>query len=149
VGVINGPRNTIASLDRYQGYLDALRERGMPLIPELVAEGEFSDTTGYLAMKRLLPNCPDAVFVASDAMAFAAMRAIQEAGLRIPEDIAVVGFDDIPAAANSKPALTTVRQPIQRTGSVAAEMLIDMIEHPDPQPRRIVLPTELVIRSSC
>jgi LacI family transcriptional regulator len=149
VGVINGPRNTIASQDRYQGYLDALRERGMPLIPELVAEGEFSDTTGYLAMKRLLPHCPDAVFVASDAMAFAAMRAIQEAGLRIPEDIAVVGFDDIPAAANSKPPLTTVRQPIQRTGSVAAEMLVDMIEHPDPQPRRIVLPTELVIRSSC
>jgi LacI family transcriptional regulator len=149
VGVINGPHNTIASLDRYQGYLDALRERGVTLIPELVAEGEFSDTTGYLAMKRLLPHCPDAVFVASDAMAFAAMRAIQEAGLRIPEDIAVVGFDDLPAAANSSPPLTTVRQPIQRTGSIAAEMLVDMIEHPDPLPRRIVLPTELVYRSSC
>jgi LacI family transcriptional regulator len=82
-------------------------------------------------------------------MAFGCMRAIQEAGLRIPEDIAVVGFDDIPAAAITKPPLTTVRQPIQRTGSIAAEMLIDMIEHPDPQPRHIVLPTELVIRSSC
>jgi len=149
VGVINGPPNSIASLDRYQGYLDAMRERGLPLNPNLVTEGEFSDTTGYLAMKRLLPHRPDAVFVASDAMAFAAMRAIQEAGLRIPEDIAVLGFDDIPAAANSKPPLTTVRQPIQRTGSIAAEVLVDMIEHPDPQPRRIVLPTELVIRSSC
>ncbi len=149
VAVINGPHDTIASLDRYQGYLDALRERGIPLIPELVAEGEFSDTTGYLAMKHLLPHCPDAVFVASDAMAFAAMRAIQEAGLRIPEDVAVVGFDDIPAAATSKPPLTTVRQPIQRTGSIAAELLVDMIEHPDPFPRRIVLPTELVFRSSC
>lgn len=149
VGVINGPRNTIASQDRYQGYLDALRERGLPVIPDLVAEGEFSDTTGYLAMKRLLPHCPDAVFVASDAMAFAAMRAIHEAGLRIPEDIAVVGFDDIPSAATSKPSLTTVRQPIQRTGSIAAELLVDMIEHPDPQTRRVVLPTELVIRSSC
>ena len=149
VGVINGPRNTIASQDRYQGYLDALRERGLSLIPELVAEGEYSDITGYLAMKRLLPHCPDAVFAVSDAMAIAAMRAIQEAGLCIPEDIAVVGFDDIPAAANSNPPLTTVRQPIQRTGSIAAEMLVDMIEHPDPQPRHIVLPTELVIRSSC
>lgn len=149
VGVINGPHNTIASQDRYQGYQDAMRERGVPLIPELVAEGEFSDTTGYLAMKQLLPHCPDAVFAASDAMAFAAMRAIQEAGLRIPEDIAIVGFDDLPAAANSKPPLTTVRQPIQRTGSIAAEMLVDMIEHPDPHPRRIVLPTELVYRSSC
>lgn len=149
VAVINGPRNTIASQDRYQGFLDALKERGLPLIPELVAEGEFSDTTGYLAMKCLLQHSPDAVFAASDAMAFAAMRAIQEAGLRIPEDIAVVGFDDIPPAANSKPPLTTVRQPIQRTGSLAAELLIDIIEHPDPQPRRVVLPTELVIRSSC
>lgn len=149
VGVINGPSNTIASQDRYQGYLDAMRERGVPIIPELVAEGEFSDTTGYLAMKGLLPHNPEAVFAASDAMAFAAMRAIHEAGLRIPEDIAMVGFDDIPAAANSNPPLTTVRQPIQRTGSIAAEVLVDMIEHPDPLPRRIVLPTELIIRSSC
>ena len=149
VAMITGPQNTVGGRDRYQGYQDALRERGLPLIPELVAVGEYSDPSGYLAMKRLLPHRPDAVFAASDAMAFAAMRAIQEAGLRIPEDIAVVGFDDIPAAATSQPSLTTVRQPIQRTGSLAAEMLIDMIEHPDPQPRRIVLPTELVIRSSC
>ncbi len=118
-------------------------------MPELVAEGEFSDVSGYLAMKRLLVHRPDAVFVASDAMAIAAIRAIQELGLRVPEDVAVVGFDDIPPAATSQPPLTTVRQPIQRTGSVAAEMLIDLIEHPDPQPRRIVLPTELVIRASC
>lgn len=149
VGIINGPHNTIAGVDRYQGYLDALHERGVQLMPELVAEGEFSDMSGYLAMKRLLAHHPDAVFVASDAMAIAAIRAIQELGLRVPEDIAVVGFDDIPTAATSKPPLTTVRQPIQRTGSVAAEMLIDLIEHPDPQPRRIVLPTELVIRASC
>ena len=149
VGVINGPHNTIAGVDRYQGYLDALHERGVPLTPDLVTEGEFSDMSGYLAMKRLLLHHPDAVFVASDAMAIAAMRAIQEMGLRVPEDIAVVGFDDIPPATTSKPPLTTVRQPIQRTGSVAAEMLIDLIEHPDPQPRRIVLPTELVIRTSC
>ncbi len=149
VAVINGPRNMIAGVDRYQGYQDALRERGLRLQPELVTEGEFSDLSGYLAMKRLLPQRPDAVFVASDAMAFAAMRAIHEAGLCIPEDIAVVGFDDIPAAATSKPPLTTVRQPIVRTGAIAAEMLIDIIEHPDDQPRRIVLPTELVIRDSC
>jgi LacI family transcriptional regulator len=149
VAMITGPRNAIASRDRSQGYQDALRERGLPLQPELVAEGNFSDISGYLAMKQLLPQRPDAVFVASDAMAFAAMRAIQEAGLRIPEDIAVVGFDDIPNAANSKPPLTTVRQPIQKTGSVAAEMLIERIEHPETRSCRIVLPTELVIRESC
>jgi LacI family transcriptional regulator len=149
IGIINGPRKMIAGIDRYQGYQDALRERGMHTLPEMAVEGEFTDISGYLAMKRLLPQRPDAVFVASDAMAFAAMRAIQEAGLRIPDDIAVVGFDDIPAAATSNPTLTTVRQPILRTGSVAAEMLIERIEHPDSQPCRIVLPTELVIRASC
>ncbi len=149
VGIINGPLNTVVAAERYQGYQEALRERGVPLLPELAIEGEFSDMSGYLAMKNLLSHRPDAVFVSSDAMAFGAMRAIQEADLRIPEDIAVVGFDDIPTAATSKPPLTTVRQPIQRTGSVAAETLIDLIEHPDPQPRRIVLPTELVIRNSC
>lgn len=149
VAMITGPRNMIAGRDRYQGYQDALRERGLHLLPELVAEGKFSDISGYLAMKHLLPHCPDAVFVASDAMAFAAMRAIQEEGLRIPDDIAVVGFDDIPTSATSTPPLTTVRQPIQRTGSLAAEMLIERIEHPETQHCRIVLPTELVIRSSC
>jgi LacI family transcriptional regulator len=146
--IINGPLNMIAGQDRFQGYRDALHDRGLPFMPELVAEGEFTDISGYLAMQRLLPQRPDAVFVASDAMALGCMRALQEADLRIPEEVAVVGFDDIPAAATSKPPLTTVRQPIQRTGSVAAEMLIDLIEHPDAQPRRTVLPTELVIRSS-
>jgi LacI family transcriptional regulator len=149
VAIINGPENTIASCDRFQGYQDALHERGLPMLPELVDRGEYADMPAYQAMKRLLPHRPDGVFAASDAMALAAMRAIREAGLRIPQDIAVVGFDDIPPAANSNPPLTTIRQPIQRTGSVAAEMLIDMVEHPDAQPRRIVLPTELVIRSSC
>lgn len=149
VATITGPRNMISGRDRYQGYLDALRERGVHLQPELVREGDYTDISGYLAMKQLLPQRPEAVFVASDAMAFAAMRAIQEAGLSIPEDIAVVGFDDIPTAATSKPPLTTVRQPIQKTGTLAAEMLIERVEHPETQACRIVLPTELVIRSSC
>jgi LacI family transcriptional regulator len=149
VAVINGPESTAHSWERFQGCKDALRQRGLSLLPELVAQGDFSEASGYFAMQQLLPQRPDAVFVASDAMALGCMRAIQEAGLGIPEDIAVVGFDDIPAAAVSKPPLTTVRQPIQRMGSLAAEILIDMIEHPSPQPRHLVLPTELVIRSSC
>jgi len=123
--------------------------RGVPLLPELVAEGDYSDISGYLAMQRLLPQQPDAVFAASDAMALAAIRAIQEAGLCAPEDIAVLGFDAIPAAATSRPPLTTIRQPILRTASLAAETLIDLIEHPDPQPQRIVLLMELGIRASC
>lgn len=148
VATITGPCNAVSGLDRYQGYLDALHDRGIPFNSDLVAEGHFSDASGYLAMKRLLLNRPDAVFVASDAMAFAAMRAIQEAGFKIPADIAVVGFDDIPSAATSNPPLTTIRQPIARTGSLSAELLVDMIEHPETQTRHVVLSTELVIRSS-
>ena len=100
-------------------------------------------------MRQLLPHRPDAVFAASDIMAVGAMRAIREAGLRVPEDIAVAGFDDMPFAARTDPPLTTVRQPIQRTGALAAETLIDLIEHPDSRPRRVVLPVELVVRVSC
>lgn len=149
VATITGPVNMIASQERFLGYQDALRERGIQFNPDLVAQGNFSDISGYLAMKQLLPLNPDAVFVASDAMAFAAMRAILEKGLRIPEDIAVVGFDDIPNAATSIPPLTTIRQPIVKLGSVAAQMLIEKIERPETQLCRIVLPTELVIRNSC
>ena len=149
VALIGGPRNTISGQDRYQGYLDALQEFGLPFVPELVTESDFSDAGGYQAMKRLLPMHPDAVFAASDMMALAAIRAIQEAGLNVPDDIAVVGFDDIPPASTSKPALTTVRQPVVQTGKIVAEMLIEMIEHPNLAPQRVVLPTELVIRASC
>lgn len=149
VALIGGPRNMVSGQDRYQGYLDALHEYGLPMMPELITEGDYSDAGGYEAMKRLLSFRPDAVFAASDVMAFAAIRAIQEECLSVPEDIAIVGFDDIPPAATSKPALTTVRQPILQSGKIVAEMLIDRIEHPDPQSHCVILPTELVIRSSC
>ena len=100
-------------------------------------------------MQRLLPANPDGVFVASDMMAMGALRALREAGRRVPEDVAVVSFDDMPFAARAEPPLTTMRQPVQRTGVVAAETLIDQIGNPDAQPSRILLPTELVIRESC
>jgi LacI family transcriptional regulator len=149
VATITGPQNMIAGIHRYQGYLDALRDRNMPLIPELVTEGDFTDAGGYACMQRLLPYKPDAVFVASDTMALAAMRSIRGQGLRIPQDVAVVGFDDIPEANRVAPALTTVRQPITRIGAVAAETLIDMIESGSTLPRQMILPAELVIRDSC
>jgi LacI family transcriptional regulator len=149
IATITGPQTRIGGIDRYDGYMDALRERGFSCNPELVAEGDFTDAGGYFAMQKLMPHKPDAVFAASDTMAIGAMRAIQEAGLRIPEDIAMIGYDDIPMAARTSPQLTTVRQPIQREGGMAAETLIDMIAHPGEQARRIILTSELVIRSSC
>jgi LacI family transcriptional regulator len=149
VATISGPMNMIAGSDRFQGYLDALRDRRLPFDPALVLESDFTEEGGFRAMQALLPLGPDALFVASDAMAVGAIRALREAGKRIPEDVAVAGFDDIPLAARTQPALTTVRQPIQRMGAVAAETLIELISHPDAPPHRVVLPTELVIRASC
>jgi LacI family transcriptional regulator len=148
VATIAGPNNMIAGADRLQGYLLALRNRGIASDPALVVEADFTEEGGYIAMQRLVPHSPDAVFVASDAMAVGALRALREAGKRVPEDIAIAGFDDIPFAARADPPLTTVRQPIQRMGTLAAETLIDLISYPQPQPRRIVLPTELLIRES-
>jgi ABC-type sugar transport system substrate-binding protein len=95
-----------------------------------VAEGDFTEMGGYIAMRQLLRARPDAVFAASDMMAIGALRALTEAGLRVPQDVSLVGFDDIPAAAHTAPPLTTVRQPTQRMGALAVETLIDRIENP-------------------
>jgi LacI family transcriptional regulator len=149
VATIAGPRNMIAGSDRLEGYRLALRNRGVAPDPSLIVEADFTEEGGYAAMQRLLPLSPDAVFVASDAMALGALRALRDAGKRVPNDIAIAGYDDMPFSARTDPPLTTVRQPIQRMGALAAETLIDLIANPDPQPRRIILPTELVIRASC
>ncbi len=149
IATITGPHNMIAGIDRLEGYRAALRQWGLPADPDLIVEGDFTEDGGYAAMQRLISRQPEAVFAASDAMAVGALRMIRDAGLRVPQDIAAVSFDDMPFAARTEPPLTTIRQPIARAGAVAAETLIDMMEHPDPSPRRVILPTELVIRASC
>ena len=149
VATITGPQSMIAGADRLAGYTAALRDRGLLFDPSLIAEGDFTEAGGYHAMQQLLVCCPDAVFVASDMMAVGALRALREAGLRVPEDVALVGFDDLPQAARTEPPLTTVRQPVYRLGAVAVDSLLDLIDHPDSSPRRIVLPTELIVRVSC
>ncbi len=149
IGTITGPLNTTVGLDRRQGYLDALRERHGVIDENLIVEGDFTEAGGHAAMLRLLPHRPEAVFAASDIMAFGALRALREAGLSVPDDVAVVGFDDLPAAASCDPPLTTVRQPIRRTGTQAAEVLIDILNNGPTPPRHITLSVELVIRSSC
>ncbi len=148
IGTITGPKNMIAGMDRLQGYLAALRANGIDPDPNLVAQGDFSQASGQTGMQRLIPFKPDAVFVASDSMAVGALRALRNANLRVPQDMALAGFDDVPFAAHMDPPLTTIRQPIHRAGAVAAETLIDLISNPDSHPRRVILPTELVIRAS-
>jgi LacI family transcriptional regulator len=149
IATIAGPSDSTAAQDRAQGYLDALQTRGRPSDDALIVSGDFTQAGGHQAMQRLLPHQPDAVFVASDTMALGALQAIRGAGLTVPDDVALVGFDDLPQATMVDPPLTTVRQPIQRMGILAAEMLIDGLENEPEAPRRVVLPTELVIRGSC
>jgi LacI family transcriptional regulator len=149
VGTVTGPQNMTAGADRLVGYLAALRDRGVVSDPTLIVEGDFTEAGGYRAMQQLVPRCPDAVFVASDMMAIGALRALREAGLRVPEDVALVGFDDLPQAARTEPPLTTVRQQVYRLGSMAVDSVLDLIDHQDSVPRRIVLPTELIVRASC
>ncbi|HOC22369.1 MAG TPA: LacI family DNA-binding transcriptional regulator [Anaerolineae bacterium] len=149
IATITGMLDTISGVDRRQGYENALRIHAIPVDPALIVEGGFSETGGEAAMRRLLPLRPDAIFIASDAMAAGALRVLREAGLRVPQDMAVVSFDDTPIASRTEPPLTTVRQPIEALGETAVNTLLHVLEHPDAGPRRVILPTRLIIRESC
>ena len=147
IGQLATSHNT-AGVDRDAGFRHALSDRGLAVEAELTALGDFSETSGYHAMLALMDKQPDAVFAHSDAMALGAIRAIRDRGFKVPGDIAVVGFDDMPLASRADPPLTTVRQPINRTGALAVETLLDIIKTAAEPARHIVLPVELVIRAS-
>jgi LacI family transcriptional regulator len=149
VATITGPQDQGAGYDRYQGYLKAFQDYGQLIRPELVVEGDFTEEGGYNGMLRLLPQKAEAVFAASDMMAYGAMRALRESNLHIPEDVAIVGFDDNPASSKTIPPLTTVRQQISQMGSKAVEFLINRIENGSNSTQHIILDTELVVRESC
>ena len=123
IAIISGPMTSTVGIDRREGYLKALRKEVRPEERSLMAEGDFSEASGRHAMRQLLNARPDAVFAASDMMAIGAMRAAREAGCRIPDDIAVVGFDDLPVATLSDIQLTTVRQPVEQFGAKSVEVL--------------------------
>jgi LacI family transcriptional regulator len=150
IATIAGPLATRPGVDRLAGYRDELGRLGLDLEEDYIVEGDFYDETGYEATRRLLglERPPTAIFAASDLMAAGALRAASELGVRIPEDLAVVGFDDIALANLIQPSLTTVRQNMESIGAAAAEALILMIEQPDAEPLRLRVETELVVRSS-
>ena len=127
----------------------ALNDRGVPIDQSLIVEGDFTETGGHFAMQQLLALNPDAVFVASDSMAYGALRALRMANLSVPDDVAMVGFDDLPSSTTSDPPLTTMRQPIRRLGTQAVENLIDILENGSRPPRQTIATTQLVIRNSC
>jgi LacI family transcriptional regulator len=156
IATITGVLNLVGAIDRLEGYLCALRKAGIEPPPEYIQEGDWSEMSGKRAMERLLqfrPR-PDAVFAASDSMAIGAIKAIQAAGLKVPDDIAVVGFDDMPSAAIADPPLTTIHHPIEKIGFLAAATLIEKLEIPatsmsETNVQHIVLPARLVVRMSC
>jgi DNA-binding LacI/PurR family transcriptional regulator len=148
IGMITGPLDTPGGTDRLAGYREVLAEAGLPRDPALVAEGDYTRSGGERAARRLLAQSPDidAVFVASDLMAQGVVSALQQSGRAVPDDIAVGGFDDSPAAISVTPALTTVRQPFDRISAEMVRMLLAQIAGEDTA--GVILPTELVIRDS-
>lgn len=147
--ITNAPLAYTAAADRLAGYRDALEAAAVDAAPELVVEGAFDAASGWTAMQDLLARAPDvtAVFVASDIVAFGALRAVREAGRRVPADISVVGFDDIPLARHFDPPLTTIRLPARDLGAAAGRALVERLAGRAGR-ERTLLPTELVVRDS-
>jgi DNA-binding LacI/PurR family transcriptional regulator len=135
--------------DRVEGYQRALSDAGLPLDESLIVEGNFSHRSGYLGMQTLLERKVDAVFASSDITARGVLQALNEARVRVPDDVALVGFDDLPTAVQITPRLTTIRQPIEEKGALATSILLDAIENGLDTPRQVLLPTELIVRESC
>ncbi len=148
IAFIGGPSNQLKVQHRFQGYQAALQSEGKSIDPQLVAYGDYSHTSGVEAMRQLLEQSPDldAVFVNSDLMAIAAINAIQSSGKRVPEDIAVVGYDDLSIASYNNLPLTTVRQNIALAGSLLAQNLVQYIK--TGVVTNVTLPVELVVRTS-
>lgn len=147
---ISGFLYTETGLERLEGYRKSLNAAGLPFDSECMVEAGFTEQQGYIAMQKLLSltNPPTAVFAANDLMAMGAMTAIMEKGLRVPEDISLVGFDDIWVANRITPALTTVKIPLIEMGSLAMKIISDKIAQKEIQDERIILTPELIIRSS-
>jgi len=147
VGHITGMRGTVAGEDRLSGYRRAMH-RARLSVDDLVVDGDFNEASGAVGAVVLLDHGADAIFCANDATAVGALRVIHERGLRVPEDVALAGFDDLEFAAHLDPPLTTVRQGVREQGAQAVSSLFQLVRDRDGAPSRVILPTELVIRQS-
>jgi LacI family transcriptional regulator len=151
ISLVAGPLTTSSGYLRHQGYCLALDRSGIPCEGSLIVEGSFTFEGGYESMQKLLlldPQ-PSAVFAASDIMALGAKKAIEDAGLHIPDDLSLIGFDDIPEVSMTRPRLTTIAQPRYQMGREAAQMLIERIDQGNLlQRRRLVMKHKLVVRES-
>ncbi len=148
IAFIGGPQGNHEAQERLRGYRAGLKAGAK----ELLFDGDFSEESGWLAGRRVAQSKPrpDAVFAANDMMAVGCLSALHEAGLRVPEDVALTGFDDIPIARYITPALTTIRVPIASLGAAALDALAKAVQAPESQDTHtVVMPVELVVRRSC
>ena len=152
IATITGPTQNIDGRQRLEGYRAALQDAGIEASPDLEFHGDFTERSGYTAALELMrqQGRPSAIFVANDHMAVGVMGALQEVGMRVPDDIAIVGFDDIQVARYLTPALTTVHVDMLQMGERAVELLLDPERTAaPPEGRHHVLSTRLVVRGSC
>ncbi|MFI6565996.1 LacI family DNA-binding transcriptional regulator [Streptomyces sp. NPDC050534] len=150
IATITGPLDMYVAQCRLRGYQDALALAGLAKSRSWVAESDFTEESGRRAMAELLERHPeiDAVLAASDTTAAGALHTLRAAGRRVPEDVAVIGFDDFPLAQRTEPRLTTVRQPLEEMGRAMIRLLLEEMEEPSVAWRHVILRTELVVRES-
>jgi LacI family transcriptional regulator len=151
IGFIGGRQDLQCSEQRLQGYRVALRQADIAVDPNLIAAGDFTRSAGYACAQQLLSltDPPTAIFAANDQSAFGAIEAAHAAGRRVPDDLSVIGFDNVPEAAYCHPALTTVDQFIDKMGYAATEMLVALIQEGSLESNRHEMPVQLVVRDSC
>jgi len=151
IGFIGGRPELQSAVRRLQGYKDSLHQADISIDPELIQAGDYTTDTGFVCAQRLLDlsHPPTAIFAANDQSAIGVIKAIHRAGLRVPDDISVIGFDNIPEVAYTHPTLTTIDQSIDKMGYVATEMLIRLIRGESLHNHLYKMPTQLIVRDSC
>jgi LacI family transcriptional regulator len=151
IGCIAGPSHLLASAQRVAGYYDALVEAGLPVKEDLIRRGDFHPESGLLALAEFLelPEPPTAIFACNDLMAIGALRAADASGLRVPGDLALIGFDDIELATYTTPPLSTISQPKKELGQLAVQMLLDRIQRYSGGFRYELLRPRFITRKSC
>ncbi|GAA2702666.1 MULTISPECIES: LacI family DNA-binding transcriptional regulator [Actinoplanes] len=150
IGFIAGPKDLLCSRARLDGFRAAMEAAGVPLDPDLMEQGNFLNESGFQAGGRLLdrPDRPTAIFASSDQMAFGVYEAARRRGLRVPDDLSVIGFDDLPDACWASPPLTTIRQPLAEMGSLAARTVLRLSRGETIETPRVELVTKLMVRES-
>jgi LacI family transcriptional regulator len=151
IAFINGPEGLSVTRERLGGFLEALKQAGVSCRNACIIHSDFRQEGGHAAMNRLLDlrNRPRALVSANNLMTLGALQAIHERGVAIPEEVAIVGFDDMPWATSLRPPLTVVRQAAEDLGRTAAQLLLERLKDPKRLVRQVILPTRLIIRASC